>query len=118
MSENYEVAAKRSSAGSSDTASGGPHEPGSSWTTDAPFRETAASIAERREQGIHIVEMEAAALLAFAKAKAVPVICIAHITNAMGQSEGDFAKGKDCGAKTALLLVAEFARRFAGLSKS
>lgn len=91
---------------------------GASWTTDAPFRETAASIAERRAQGIHTVEMEAAALLAFAKAKAAPVICIAHITNAMGQSEGDFAKGEDCGAKAALLLVAEFARRFAGLPES
>jgi uridine phosphorylase len=86
-------------------------EPGTSWTTDAPFRETATSIAERRAEGIHTVEMEAAALLAFANARAVPVICIAHITNTMGQAEGDFAKEEDCGAKTALLLVAEFARR-------
>lgn len=91
---------------------------GTSWTTDAPFRETAASIAERRAQGIQTVEMEAAALLAFAKAKAAPVICIAHITNAMGHGEDDFAKGEDCGARTALLFITEFARRFGGPSKS
>ena len=36
---------------------------------------------------------EAAVLLAFTKVKAVPVVCIAHITNAMGKGEGDFAKG-------------------------
>jgi uridine phosphorylase len=84
---------------------------GTSWTTDAPFRETAASIAERRSQGIHTVEMEAAALLAFARARDVPVICIAHITNALGQVDGDFAKGEDCGARSALLLVEEIAKR-------
>ncbi len=89
---------------------------GTSWTTDAPFRETAASIAERRAQGVHTVEMEAAALLAFAKARAKPVICIAHITNALGQGEGDFKKGKDHGATTALLLVEAFASRFAARS--
>lgn len=100
------------------TSIGVPLSRGTSWTTDAPFRETALCIAERRAQGIHTVEMEAAALLAFAKAKAVPVVCIAHITNVMGQGESDFAKGEDCGAETALLLVAEFARRFPGLSNS
>jgi nucleoside phosphorylase len=83
---------------------------GTSWTTDAPFRETAASIAERRSQGIHTVEMEAAALLAFASARDVPVICIAHITNALGQVDGDFMKGEDCGVRSALLLVEEIAK--------
>ena len=41
---------------------------GSTWTTDAPFRETAESIALRRDEGILAVEMEAAALYAFASA--------------------------------------------------
>ncbi len=36
---------------------------GASWTTDAPFRESASLIAERRAEGILSVEMEAAALL-------------------------------------------------------
>ena len=38
---------------------------GDTWTTDAPFRETADSIAARRDAGILAVEMEAAALYAF-----------------------------------------------------
>jgi uridine phosphorylase len=78
---------------------------GVSWTTDAPFRETAAAIAERQAQGIHAVEMEAAALLSFAAAKKKPVIAIAHITNAMAQQPGDFDKGQDHGAETALTIA-------------
>src|SRR3984893_1120644 len=41
---------------------------GSSWTTDAPFRETEEAIAAARSKGILAVEMEAAALYAFASA--------------------------------------------------
>src|SRR5258707_114685 len=41
---------------------------GSSWTTDAPFRETAEAIAAARSKGVLAVEMEAAALYAFAQA--------------------------------------------------
>src|SRR5262245_35242486 len=40
---------------------------GTSWTTDAPFRETAVAIAAARARGVHAVEMEAAALYAFAR---------------------------------------------------
>ena len=35
---------------------------GASWTTDAPFRETAEAIENARALGILAVEMEAAAL--------------------------------------------------------
>lgn len=35
---------------------------GASWTTDAPFRETAPAIAHARQRGLLAVEMEAAAL--------------------------------------------------------
>jgi uridine phosphorylase len=82
---------------------------GTSWTTDAPFRETAESVAERRAQGIQTVEMEAAALLAFAKARDKAVICIAHVTNCLGHGASDFNKGKDHGAETALVLTAGIA---------
>jgi uridine phosphorylase len=37
------------------------------WTTDAPYRETAGKIARRREQGCLAVEMEAAAFFAVAQ---------------------------------------------------
>lgn len=67
---------------------------GASWTTDAPFRETEAMIAQRRAEGILAVEMEAAALYALAQARQYQIICFAHVTNQMGQTEGDFEKGK------------------------
>src|SRR5947209_14151812 len=40
---------------------------GASWTTDAPFRETAQAIEAARERGVLAVEMEAAALYTFAR---------------------------------------------------
>jgi uridine phosphorylase len=87
---------------------------GASWTTDAPFRETEAAIAQAQAEGILAVEMEAAALYAFAAARGRQVICFAQITNQMGQSEGDFEKGAQNGAPAALALLAVAAR--AGLA--
>ena len=78
---------------------------GASWTTDAPFRETAESIAARREEGALTVEMEAAGLYAFGRARAKPVICVAHVTNQLGCVEGDFEKGDHNGAEASLALV-------------
>ena len=54
---------------------------GASWTTDAPFRETDPAIEYARSQGILAVEMEAAALYAFASAKNKSIVCLAHVTN-------------------------------------
>jgi purine-nucleoside phosphorylase len=45
-----------------------PVERGATWTTDAPYRETVDAIAAARADGILAVEMEAAALYAFAEA--------------------------------------------------
>lgn len=67
---------------------------GASWTTDAPFRETEASIVARRAEGILGVEMEAAALYAFSRARSKRVICLAQITNQMARVENDFEKGE------------------------
>jgi uridine phosphorylase len=83
---------------------------GSTWTTDAPFRETESSIARARERGALGVEMEAAALYAFATSRLKPVICFAHVTNSMGQTEGDFEKGEADGAIASLRVVAASAR--------
>jgi purine-nucleoside phosphorylase len=82
---------------------------GATWTTDAPFRETAGTIATRREEGILAVEMEAAALYAFAAACERPVICLAHVSNQLGCVEGDFEKGEGNGAGTSLDLVTALA---------
>jgi uridine phosphorylase/SAM-dependent methyltransferase len=83
---------------------------GATWTTDAPFRETASAIERCREMGILAVEMEAAALYAFAGARHRPVICFAHVTNQMAQVEGDFEKGTANGSDDALHLVEVVAR--------
>ena len=82
---------------------------GASWTTDAPFRETEAMIAQRRAEGILAVEMEAAALYALAQARQYQIICFAHVTNQMGQTEGDFEKGEASGSETALSVVSQTA---------
>jgi uridine phosphorylase len=78
---------------------------GAAWTTDAPFRETEAAIRHAQELGILAVEMEAAALYAFATAKNAPVVCFAHVTNQMARTEGDFEKGAANGSEAALQLI-------------
>jgi uridine phosphorylase len=75
---------------------------GSSWTTDAPFRETTDAIEAARGKGILAVEMEAAALYSFAQARMKSVLCLAHVTNTMGQAERDFEKGESDGTIDAL----------------
>jgi uridine phosphorylase len=84
---------------------------GTTWTTDAPFRETHEAIAEMKRRGVLAVEMEAAALYAFATARQRPVICFAHVTNQMGQMEGDFDKGDANGTADALRLIRLTAER-------
>ena len=83
---------------------------GATWTTDAPFRETVEAIAAAHEAGILAVEMEAAALYAFAVARQKPVLCLAHVTNQMGQIEGDFEKGANDGAEESLNVIAQVTR--------
>src|SRR5205807_7135643 len=78
---------------------------GASWTTDAPFRETEAMIGRCRAKGILAVEMEAAALYALAQARQFQIICFAHVTNQMGQTEVDFEKGEASGSETALHVI-------------
>lgn len=78
---------------------------GSTWTTDAPYRETAQAIARAKAQGVVAVEMEAAALYAFAAARQRAVVCIAHVTNAMATAGDDFEKGEADGVHDALAVV-------------
>ena len=83
---------------------------GISWTTDAPYRETERDIAAARAEGALAVEMEAAALYAFAHARSRPVLCFAHVTNQMARIEGDFEKGEADGARSSLDVIAATAR--------
>ena len=79
---------------------------GGAWTTDAPYRETAQAIAAAKKLGLQAVEMEAAALYAFAKARRKQVVCYAFVTNQMAAKEGDFEKGHNHGVELFLSVVA------------
>jgi uridine phosphorylase len=85
---------------------------GASWTTDAPLRETATAIAAANAAGIHAVEMEAAALYAYAAARQRDVICVAHVTNTMAAHGDDFEKGDDNGTYRILAVVDAIAQRW------
>jgi len=91
-------------------STGLPATVGASWTTDAPFRETAEAIAAARSKGVLAVEMEAAALYAFAQAANKQVLCLAHVTNTMGQAEQDFEKGEADGTADAMRILEAIAR--------
>jgi uridine phosphorylase len=91
---------------------------GATWTTDAPFREAPQAIDAMVRRGLLAVEMEAAALYAFAAARSKAVVCFAHVTNQMGQVEGDFEKGEADGTTEALAIVARTARRLLADSPS
>ena len=84
---------------------------GATWTTDAPFRETQPAIDAMVKRNLMAVEMEAAALYAFAQVRQKPVLCFAHVTNQMGRINGDFEKGEADGSHDALQLIAIAADR-------
>jgi uridine phosphorylase len=84
--------------------------PGRSWTTDAPYRETPAAIRAARDAGADCVEMESAALYAYAAARNRDVLCLAHVTNTMAVSGDDFEKGQANGAPSAIAMTAAIAR--------
>ena len=71
---------------------------------------TAAAIEAARSQGLLAVEMEAAGLYAFARARGRSVVCFAHVTNRMGTKIGDFEKGEAAGSRDALRVIVETAK--------
>lgn len=60
-----------------------------------------------KKENVICVEMEAAALYAFAEKMQKDVICFAHLTNTMAQYEGDFEKGEEFGSLETLNLISE-----------
>lgn len=79
---------------------------GATWATDAPFRETPEAITAKHILSVLAVEIEAAALYAFARARHRSVVCVALVTNQMGRTEGDFKKGDQFGADASLNILA------------
>lgn len=56
------------------TEHGQPHAIGTTWTTDAPFRERRRDVLEFQRQGVLAVDMEAAAVLAVARSKELTAV--------------------------------------------
>ena len=63
------------------------HLIGRAWTTDAMFRETPSRVARRVAEGCHMVDMEASALIAFARYRGLR---LAHVLYA-----GDMVAGEE-----------------------
>jgi purine-nucleoside phosphorylase len=64
-----------------------------------------AAIAAAKADGVACVEMEAAALYAYATARDRQVVCLAHVTNTMATDGDDFEKGTDNGVHDALAVA-------------
>ena len=60
-----------------------PHSSGLTWTTDAPFRELRKDVLSYQNQGVLAVDMEAAALLAVAKANGLPALAAFSIADTL-----------------------------------
>jgi uridine phosphorylase len=65
------------------------------WTTDAPYRETAEQLRFWADQGVLAVEMQAASLFAFARARGAQVALVALVSNSVDQVVADFDTGGD-----------------------
>ena len=71
-----------------------PVRTGTIWTTDAPYRETAEQVMGHSRAGALAVEMQAASLFAFSRARRFPVGLVAHVTNGLeDQASREFDKG-------------------------
>jgi uridine phosphorylase len=63
------------------------------------------AIATAKQTGVHAVEMEAAALFAYATAQQRDIVCVAHVTNILGIGGDDFDKGSEGGTYRILAVV-------------
>lgn len=68
-------------------------EKATTWTIDAPYRETKAEIAKYRKEGVATVEMEASALFAVAKVRGVKIASAFVVSDILGKKwEPNFHK--------------------------
>jgi len=66
---------------------------GTAWTTDAPYRETPDQLRLWAERGVLAVEMQAASLFAFARARAANVAMVALVSNSVNAAAQPFDTG-------------------------
>jgi len=86
---------------------GVPHDRGRVWTTDAIFRETAAKVARRREQGCLCVEMEVSAMFACATFRGATYAQLLYAGDDVSAAEWDHRNWmQQAGARDRLLDLA------------
>ncbi len=61
------------------------YQPGTTWTIDAPYRETMREIEHYKKKGVRTVEMEAAALFAVAKVRNVKIASMFAVSDVLGE---------------------------------
>jgi uridine phosphorylase len=81
------------------------------WTTDAPYRETAAQIRKHADSGALAVEMQAASLFAFAVRSGIQVGLVAQVSNAPDHDGRPFDKGHPEADRLLLRNICEAAAR-------
>jgi uridine phosphorylase len=83
-----------------------PFVKGKTWTTDAFYRETRARTARRRDEGCVVVEMEAAALLAVAQFRGVPLAYVLYAGDSLAGEQWDRREWQQHGGREALFWLA------------
>jgi uridine phosphorylase len=92
------------------TATGWAVRSGKVWTTDAPYRETAAQLKIWTREGVLAVEMQAASLFAFGVARQASVASIAMVSNAVDHEGAQFDTGSRDDGLRVLKAIARAAR--------
>jgi uridine phosphorylase len=98
------------------STTGWPVRQGKVWTVDAPYRETAAALRKRAEQGALAVEMQAAALFAFGAARGANVAVVAMVSNAVDHQGEQFDTGTCADGLRILGAIARAGRSFLALA--
>jgi uridine phosphorylase len=80
------------------------------WTTDAPYRETAAQLQSWARQNVLAVEMQAASLFAFGTARGAAVAAVAIVSNAADHDGAQFDTGSQEAGLRILKAIARAAR--------
>lgn len=89
-------------------------QPGLVWTTDAPYRETAAQLQQWTDAGALAVEMQAASLFAFGAASGARIGVVALVSNSPTSSDEQFDTGGHAYRVRVLTAIARAARIFIG----
>jgi purine-nucleoside phosphorylase len=87
------------------------HTLGTTWTTDAPFRELRKDVLEHQRQGVLAVDMEAAAMLSVARSMNLSAVALFSIADQL--SGGVWRMAKDLRpAQKGLTILFEAAYQF------